>query len=190
MQTVDSGEISHLERVDDSAYLDFYQHPDPGSFESSSIVIEPVANDIPARLIYQQRLRPEQFDELATDFHARLIAQFEETGLLTGEPNENTLVISPSITYVTEYDEQETGTQLSAGSRWQNRIRGNTIMEMTWRAGQDGTVVTAIRDGRTPFQYSPVTDHDDRFTDARDSFDYWSQMFASFFLPEDQTATN
>jgi hypothetical protein len=63
-------------------------------------------------------------------------------------------------------------------------------MEMTWRAGPNGPVVAAIRDGRTPYVYAPVTDREDRFTDARDTFDVWAMEFASFFGPVPESEMN
>ncbi len=189
MDTLDRAELSGLERVDDSRYMEFYQHPDMGGFEFKSIYIESAQNDMPLRLIYEQRLRPEYFDNLAADFHARLLTAFGATGLLTDEPDEGSLVISPSLVYATEYDERTTGTHLG-GVRSQDRIRGHTIMEMTWRAGPDGIIVAAIRDGRTPHIYAPVTDREDRFTDARDSFDYWALEFSSFFSPASAVEMN
>jgi len=189
MDTVDRSALAGLEEVQNSGYMEFYQHPELGSFQFKSIYIEPVRNEMPVRQIYDLRLRPEYIDALAADLHATMLEAFDATGLLTDEPDEDTLVISPALTFVTEYDEQTTGSHLG-GARVQDRIRGNTIMEMTWRAGPGGTMVAAIRDGRTPHIYAPVSDRDDRFTDARDTFGVWATEFASFFGPAPSAEMN
>jgi len=189
MQTLRSSDLTGLERVEDTGFLEFYQNPDLGNFGFTSIYIAPAVNAVAPRYIYEQSLRPRHIDELTVDFHARMVAGFEATGLLTDEPDEDSLVITPSLTYVTEYDEWTTGTHLG-GQRVQDRLRGRTVMEMTWHAGPGGELVAAFRDGRMPHIYTDVSDREDRFTDARDSFDAWAGQFASFFLPEPQDATN
>jgi len=189
MDTVDRSALAGLEAVENSGYMEFYQHAELGSFQFKSIYIEPVRNEMPDRQVYDLRLRPEYVDELAIDFHATMLEVFDATGLLTDEPSENTLIISPALIFVTEYEEQTTGSHLG-GARIQDRIRGNTIMEMTWRAGPDGTMVAALRDGRTPHIYAPVSDREDRFTDARDAFGLWASEFASFFGPEPSSEMN
>lgn len=189
MSTLNSGDLASLEEIEDSGYMEYYEHPDLGSFRFRTIYIEPVANEMSVRQIYDQRFRPQQIDDLAADFHARLMAAFEGTGLLTDTPDENTLVISPSLVFVTELEQESTGSHIQ-GSTAADRTRGSTIMEMAWRAGPGGQLVTAIRDGRAPHYYAPVGDFDDRFTDSRDTFDVWAAEFAGMFGAPSPTATN
>ena len=189
MRTVSSSEISHLSEIERSGYVEYYEHPEIGSFPFKNIYIEPVVNAMPVREIYQTLFRPVHVDELTADFHASLLRAFESTGLLTDEPGEDTLVISTSIIFVSQYDERTTGTHLAEASI-NNRIRGNAAMEMTWRAGPGGEIVAALRDGRWPEQYAPVTDRNDRFTDVHDIFNVWAMELTMFFGGEPETATN
>lgn len=189
MDTVSNAELSGLQEMPDTGYMEFYQHPDMGSYPFKDIYLEPVANEVPRRIISDFRWRPEHVDELAADFHRRLEAAFESTGRLTDSPGEDTLIIATSLVFVNEYTEQSTGSNLG-GARVQDRHRGSTIMEMTWRAGTDGPLVAAIRDGRSPQIYAPVTDRDDEWTDARDTFDVWATEFASFFRPASSAEMN
>jgi len=189
MATLSSGDLADLEEIDGSGYMEYYQHPDLGSFPFKSIYIEPVANEMPARQIYDQRFRPQQIDDLAEDFHSRLIAAFEATGLLTDTPDEDSLVISTALVFVTELEQESTGSHIQ-GSTATDRTRGSTIMEMAWRAGPGGQLVAAFRDGRSPRHHAPVGDYDDRFTDSRDVFDNWAMEFASMFGASDNSAIN
>lgn len=189
MDTISNGEIAHLSAVENSGYMEFYQHPELGSFEFTSIYIEPVANEMPERQIRDFRFRPEEIDELASEFHDKLRDSFATTGLLTDEPDENTLIISTSLTYVSEYREESTGSRLSSRQA-SYRDRGDTIMEMTWRAGPGGELVAALRDGRTPQIYAPVADREDKFTDARDMMSVWAIELASFFGGGEDAMTN
>jgi len=189
MTTVSRGALTDLHEVQDNGYMEFYQHPDLGSFEFKSIYIEPVANEMLVRQIYDQRFRPVQIDALAEDFYNRLQTAFEATGRLTDTPDENTLVISTSLVFVTELIQESTGSHIEGASAT-DRTRGSTIIEMTWHAGPGGQMVAAIRDGRAPHNYAPVGDFDDRFTDSRDAFDLWAGEFAAMFGASPQVATN
>jgi len=189
MSTLNSGDLAGLEEIEGSGYMEYYEHPDLGSFRFRTIYIEPVTNEMVARQIYDQRFRPQHIDDLAADFHARLLAAFEGTGLLTDTPDENTLVISTALTFVTELEQESTGSHIQ-GSTLTERTRGSTVMEMAWRAGPGGQLVTAIRDGRAPQNWAPVGDFDDRFTDNRDTFDVWAAEFASMFGAPSTAATN
>jgi len=103
-----------------------------------------------------------------------------DTGLLTDTPDENTLVISTSITDIAEFHQSMTGSHLRTAAN-DHLYRGGAIMEMIWRAGDGGEIVLAIRDGRTRQLNDPIGDRGDRFTDCRDTFQAWAVDLASFF---------
>lgn len=189
MSTLNNDALAGLAEIEDSGYMEYYEHPDLGNFRFRSIYIEPVTNEMPSRQIYDQRFRPQQIDDLAADFHSRLMAAFEGTGLLTDTPDESTLVISTALVFVTELEQESTGSHIQ-GSTATDRTRGSTIMEMAWRAGPSGPLVTAIRDGRASQNWAPVGDFEDRFTDSRDTFDTWAAEFAAMFGAPSAAATN
>lgn len=189
MSTLSTGDLAGLEDIEGSGYMEYYEHPEMGNFRFRTIYIEPVTNEMPVRQIYDQQFRPRHIDDLAADFHQRLLTAFEGTGLLTDTPDENTLVISTALTFVSELEQESTGSHIQ-GSSATDRTRGSTVMEMAWRAGPGGTLVAAIRDGRSPQNWAPVGDFDDRFTDSRDAFDLWAAEFSSMFGAPSTAATN
>lgn len=180
MRTIGRAEIAHLDVITDSNFVELYQHPDLEGFKFTSIYVEPVSNDVRREDIYGIGLRPFHYDALTEDYHARLIAALEDTGLLTNEPDSRTLVISVALTDAERFQQQTTGSHLSDAAS-SSLLRGGAIMEMVWRAGPGGDIVLALRDGRTMDLNSLVTDRDDRFTDTRDVFDIWAQDLRAFF---------
>lgn len=189
MHSVTRSEIAHLNPVEGSIYAELYQHPDLANFPFNSIYIEDATNEMPTGEIYSRRWRPEYVDDLAALFTQNLRDAMEPTGMLVDEPGEQTLVISPRLMFVEEYDERTTGTNIREVAP-QYRERGHAVMEMIWRAGPGGEIVTAVRDGRGHQNHDPVTDRDDRFTDAKDVFVIWANDLAGFFGSQPDEATN
>ncbi len=183
MRTLNRAEISHLTRVRETGFVELYQHPDLESFAFTHIYFEPVTNRMQPQDIYDIDRRPRHIEELAEDFHEHLLHSFKNSGLLTSQPDERTLVISTAITDVGEFHEQTTGSHLARAPS-SHLLRGGAVMEMVWRAGPEGEVVLALRDGRTPERYAPVTDRDDDFTDTRDAFEDWAVNLVDFFAED------
>ena len=189
MRTIDNSQILNLERLTGTNFMEHYAHPDIEDYGFGGIYFEPVTSSVTDLRIYEQDLRPAQIDALAEEFHAKLLARFERSGLLVDTPDENTLVISTALTDVERFTADFTGTHL-ADAPPDNRDRGGAVMEMVWRAGVGGDIVLALRDARQPEIYHPVTDQNDRLTDVHDAFDTWTEEMAYFFALDDEIPTN
>ena len=189
MRSIDDEQIIHLDRMSGTNFMEHYAHSDIEEFGFTGIYFEPVRSEIPAHRLYDQDIRPSRIDNLAVEFHDMILATFEDSGLLTSTPTATTLVISTTLTDVQRFTADRTGTHL-ANVPPDNRERGGATMEMVWRAGSGGEIVLAIRDGRQPEIYDPVTDQNDRMTDIRDAFGVWTDELAFFFAISDPVPTN
>lgn len=173
MRSVEGSQIIHLDRLAGTNFMEHYAHPEIEEFTFSGIYFEPVTNGVTDYRTYEQDLRPAEIDELAAEFHSKLVARFSGSGLLEDAPGAQTLVISTTLTDIERFVPDFTGTHLTNAPS-DNLSRGGAVMEMVWRAGAGGDIVLAIRDGRQPEIYHPVSDQDDRFTDTHDAFDIWT----------------
>ncbi len=189
LRSIEGAELLHLNRLTGTNFMEHYAHPEIESYRFTGIYFEPVINRIEDYRIYDQDLRPSHTEELAGEFHAKILQAFSGTDLLVQEPGPRTLVISTYLTNVERFIVEGTGTHLAEAPP-DYRTRGGATMEMIWRAGPGGDIVLALRDGRQPEIYDPVGNQDDRFTDIREAFDVWAENLAFFFAVNERVPTN